>query len=73
MYSSGDISNFASRLHQLPTGILELQNYRLEATGANYTGIAARYQNTKWNKEFNYQWFRFTNDGAMLTTGTWFI
>jgi hypothetical protein len=54
MYSSGTFANFEGRLHQLPTGVIDLNLYRLE--GKTYfsgisTGVAGEYH-YKWNKEF---------------------
>lgn len=84
MWISGNISDFANRLHQLPTGIEclitgfypEGQNYTGYYTGLNFMNQPFTGDNLslkhKWNKEFNLQYYRFTNDGTMLATGRWF-
>ena len=87
MWISGNINDFASRLHAVPTGISDLftgalpeaqNNYTgITFTGLNYMGLPFTGDNlslrTKWNREFNLQYYRFTNDGTMLATGLWFI
>ncbi len=54
MYITGSYNNFENRLHQLPTGISDLNTFKLE--GRTYfnsvsTGDGNTF-NTKWNKEF---------------------
>ena len=86
MWVTGNISNFANRLHTLPTGVQDLiTGFLYEATG-NYTGIIYTGLNyrgipftgtnynlrVKWNNEFNLQWYRFNGDATMLATGRWF-
>jgi len=50
MYISGNHYNFEVRLHQLPTGILDLDLFRIE--GQQYTGSGFKYEKNKWNREF---------------------
>jgi len=69
MYFSGDISNFESRLHQLPTGFLDLTTGFL-IEGGSYTGNNQLFQNNKWNREFNRKIFQFNGQPE---TGRWFI
>ena len=69
MYASGDINNFASRLHQLPTGHIDLMTGFL-IEGRSYTGINPFYQNDKWNREFNLKKYQFGESGTF--TGRWF-
>lgn len=57
-YFTGTFDNFGRRLHSLPSGIGDLDNFRIE--GQQYTGINAiggNYSLSKnmknhWNKEF---------------------
>jgi hypothetical protein len=85
MWQTGNISDFSSRLHSLPSGSQDLitgfypegQNYTgITYTGLNFMGFPFTGDNyslrQKWNKEFNLQYYRFTNDGTMLATGRWF-
>jgi hypothetical protein len=86
MWQTGNISDFSNRLHQLPTDTDDLitgfapeaqNNYTgITYTGLNYIGEPTTGDNyslrQKWNKEFNLQYYRFTNDGQMLASGRWF-
>ncbi len=72
MWITGNISDFTNRLHQLPSGIQDLVTGSY-VEGQLYTGISTLNQNIKWNREFNLQFYRFTNNGQMLATGKWFI
>lgn len=75
MYVSGNIADFSSRLHKLPTGQSDLDTFKLE--GSLYTGIigpktgvtGARFSNVfkKWDKEYNLSQYQFSNSGAFLT------
>jgi hypothetical protein len=49
MYIAGTQYNFENRLHQLPTSIGDLNNFRAEY---NSYGSAAAYLISKWDKEF---------------------
>lgn len=71
MWITGNIRDFENRLHQLPTGTQDLIT-GFVPEGLNYTGNSPLYQNLKWNKELNLQYYRFSNDATMLATGRWF-
>lgn len=59
MWITGDISDFSSRLHELPTGSEEL------ITGFQTESIAyanvPNYQKVKWSKEIEHKWYEFDN------------
>ncbi len=70
MYITGSQFNFEERLHQLPTGLADLDIFKSEATGyAADTGIwhSVNY----WNKEFikKYEQFDSPSGSFFLTTG----
>lgn len=70
-YISGNLSNFASRLHQSPTGVIDLNSLRLESE--LYTGNASYNEINKWNTEYNRQYWKFTNDPTHLTGQDLFV
>jgi len=70
MYFSGTITDFNSRLHQLPTGTLDLMTGFL-IEGGSYTGQNQTYLNNKLNREFNLKMYAF--EGGGTDTGRWFI
>ena len=65
MWISGNISNFAHRIHQIPTGTNDLTGYLYESR--NYSGISPNYQIEKWNREYNLKYYQFTHNGSYLT------
>lgn len=59
MYITGSQFNFEKRLHQLPTGVIDLDLFELE--GLTYTErLATEY---KWNKEFEKKSHQIINSG----------
>ena len=68
MYISGNISNFASRLHQLPSGIIDLtgvsNNFWLE--GQSYTGAPIGLR-AEWSKEYSKKYYEITKTGINST------
>ena len=60
MYISGKIVDYASRLHQLPTGTGDLISFLIEGSG--YTGIPTKNQLNKWNTEFAVKFATLTNN-----------
>jgi hypothetical protein len=65
MYVSGHLGNFQVRLHQLPTGQVDLNSFNIE--GHNYTGLVSGYQITRWNREYARRQYAMTRNGTFLT------
>lgn len=51
MYISGDITDYASRLHQLPENLADLASF--EAERNSYSGISTVHEVDKWENEHN--------------------
>ncbi len=68
------MSNFASRLHQLPTGIVDLDNSDIQNTIFNsnsFIGEMFSYNNAptgllvSWTKEYNKKYLQLTHNGEV--------
>lgn len=68
MYLSGDLSNFSSRLHQLPTGQADLSLFDLEARSYITAGYVTINQSGKWEREARKKAYEFSHTGTALTT-----
>jgi len=69
MYLTGNAYNLEERLHQLPTGVSDLNRFRLEALSykVNYTtGVF-----TDINNEFHRKYFILSGARAFYTTGNY--
>lgn len=67
MYVSGSINDLEMRLHQLPTGLNEVAQYRAEATGLlTQSGITPQLSG-KWTDEVNLQNYRLSQNPSYLT------
>lgn len=65
MYISGNQYNFEERLHQLPTGIADVNLFWAESSGYLYSGNYA----DKIDKEIGRKFYAVTNSGQYLRTG----
>lgn len=51
-YVTGTFGTFLERLHQTPTGIIDLNFYQLESNNINYSGILSENAKDHWNREW---------------------
>ena len=69
-YITGNISTYASRLHEFCTGLSEFSSYTLE--GQSYlvsgTGIVLPQTSGKWEKELRLRRYGITPSGIYLNS-----
>lgn len=66
MYISGNKYNIINRLHQLPTGTIDLSTFRSEISGYTFSGIADFHVVDKINNELGYKYFIFTRNPIFI-------
>ena len=64
MYISGTIVDFASRLHQLPTGVADVNQFLIE--GRTYLSSVDKNVSGKWEGEARLKQFQFNQTGSGL-------
>lgn len=64
MYLSGNIGNYTHRIHQLPTGINDIDSFTIE--GNSYVPIVSLNLVIKWDRELRKKNFIFTNNPLYL-------
>lgn len=67
MYISGQKTNFGSRLHQLPAGISEVNQFITEGRGYLTSGIVLQTSG-QWEKEARLKKFQISQSGVQLNT-----
>lgn len=67
MYITGTKFNFINRLHELPTGIVDLQSFEGELPDYAFSGVAEVHVVNKINNEFSKKYYVFTLDASYLT------
>ena len=66
MYATGDLGNFANRLHHLPSSVANVDTFILE--GNTYLNFITVNLSGKWEKEARKRKYGFTHDNSYLST-----
>lgn len=64
MYITGELIDFSSRLHQLPTGMSDLASFSKE--GKSYSALTELNEREKWNLEYSRKVESFTLTGMYI-------
>ena len=67
MYITGNIGNYAGRIHKLPTGISDITSFASEAN-TNYLSSIPKYTYNRWEKELRKKSYNLTKTPSYLST-----